>query len=85
MKSDRKHNKNIKLKIMKFFYENPSTIDSARGVAAWIGEDMDNVKKCLDILEKERVLISHKTNFVTGYSLTSNKNALKKIKSLIIE
>lgn len=81
MKSNKNpHSDEIKIKIIRFFSENPASIDSARGIAAWIGESIENVKDCLEGLEKDKIVNAIKTNFVTGYSLTREKNILKKIK-----
>ena len=38
----------IHRKIVKFFHENQSSLDTPRGVATWIGEDRSRVKKALE-------------------------------------
>lgn len=81
MKPNKNFDKDLKLRIIKFFEDNPVSLDSPRGIAAWIGEDIDLVKNALEDLEKKKIVISHKTNFVTGYSLTRDENILKKIKN----
>ncbi|MBU1147512.1 MAG: hypothetical protein KKD11_04090 [Candidatus Omnitrophica bacterium] len=73
----------ITKKILLFFDENPQCIDTAKGISVWIGCDPDKVQKVLKKLDKEKILISHKTASTQAYSYTNQKDILKKIEKYI--
>ena len=69
----------IHVKIITFFHENQASIDTPRGVAAWIGEDRAKVKETLEDLVKAKILVAHRTSSTTGYSYTSEDKLISKI------
>ena len=73
------------LEIILFFYQNPTSIDTARGISAWINEDAVNVRKALTDLVKKNILIAHKVTSTTGYSYTRDIKILKGIKCVMDE
>lgn len=66
-------------KIIIFFYENPQSIDTAKGIATWIGCDLNNVQIALNRLVSEGILINHKTSSIDAYSYTNKKDIVKGI------
>jgi len=74
---------NINYKIIKFFHENQSSIDTPRGVAAWINEDRCNVKRSLEELTSLKILVAHRSTSTTGYSYTRDAKFIKKIDQLL--
>lgn len=69
----------IYFKIIRFFHENPASIDTSRGVAAWTGESGQDVKKALLKLACLKILTAHKVSSTTAYSYTRNSKLIKKI------
>jgi len=69
----------IHSKIVFFFHENPTSVDTPRGVATWTGYKKDVVKKALDALVKIGVLVAHPASSTTGYSYTHNKKIIKAV------
>ena len=73
----------IHLKVIEFFHENQSAIDTPRGVATWISEDRETVKKVLEDLVNMDILIAHRSSSITGYSYTREAKLLSRIKKLL--
>ncbi|MBN3038832.1 MAG: hypothetical protein JW869_05370 [Candidatus Omnitrophica bacterium] len=70
-------------KIIRFFQENPSTVDTSRGIAAWLNFDRKEVKKALDSLVKEKILIPHRIGSSIAYAYTQDKKIIKKIEQSV--
>jgi hypothetical protein len=73
----------IRLKIVKFFHENQASIDTPRGVAAWVGEDRGKVKRALEELTSLSILVAHRSTSTTGYSYTRDPKMISKIGELL--
>lgn len=73
----------INFNIVKFFHENQASIDTPRGVAAWIDEDRGKVKKALESLTSCNILIAHRSTSTTGYSYTRDPKLISKIGKLL--
>ena len=76
----------VHMKIIRFFHENPASIDTPRGVAAWTGYRRNAVKKALNELAAKGVLVAHSVPSTTGFSYTQDRKMIKaldkKIKQL---
>ena len=83
MDIDKLFGSDIHLKIIKFFHENQSSIDTPRGVATWVGEDRSKVKSALEDLVKAKVLVAHRATSTTGYGYTSDDKLISKITKLL--
>lgn len=68
-------------KIILFFEENPTSVDSPRGVAIWVGYSRQETKRALDELVEAGILNSISTTSTSGYSLTQDESLIKKIKA----
>lgn len=73
----------IYFKIINFFHENPTSIDTPRGIATWIGESKQDVKKALLKISKSKLLTAHKVSSTTGYSYTRDPKLIKKIEAIL--
>lgn len=73
----------IHIKILDFFHENPSCIDTVVGIALWTNENMKNVKKAVEDLANLKVLIVHKTPSTVGYSYTQDSAISKKVEKIL--
>ncbi|MFA6320693.1 MAG: hypothetical protein WCY36_02410 [Candidatus Omnitrophota bacterium] len=73
----------IHLKIIKFFHENQSSIDTPRGVATWVGGERAKVKNALEDLVKADILVAHRATSTTGYGYTSDEKLIAKIEKLL--
>jgi len=69
----------IPFEIVKFFHENQASIDTPRGVAAWVNEDRGKVKKALEDLVSLDILVAHRSTSTTGYSYTRDRLLISKI------
>jgi response regulator of citrate/malate metabolism len=70
-------------KVLRFFHENPTSIDTAENIAKWIGEEKEKVKKALDFLVKVKILNRDVTYTTVGYSYTQDKELMEKIASFL--
>ena len=66
-------------KILKFFHENPSSIDTGRGVATWTNQDIKKVREALKKLASVGLLVAHKASSTTGYSYTRDKKLISMV------
>ena len=73
----------LHLNIIKFFHENPASIDTPRGISTWVREDRAKVKKALEELVEMKILIAHRSTSTTGYSYTRNAKIISKIEKLL--
>lgn len=83
MNIDKIFRSDIHVKIIGFFHENQSSIDTPRGVATWIGEDRPKTKAALEDLVRADILIAHRATSTTGYSYTSDAKLISKIARLL--
>lgn len=80
MKLEKYLDAEINRKIVRFFLENPSSVDTSRGIATWINENADETEKALQSLAGARILILHKTALTIAYACTTDKRTISKIK-----
>ena len=73
----------IHMKIVAFFHENQASIDTPRGIATWIEEDRNKVKRALEDLVELKILIAHRSTSTIGYSFTDDKKLISRIKKLL--
>lgn len=73
----------IHSKIIAFFHENQSSIDTPRGVSTWIREERFIVKQALEDLANLNILVAHRAPSTTGYSYTRDSRIISKIKKLL--
>lgn len=69
----------VQIKIIRFFHENPASIDTPRGISTWTAEDIKSVKSALQNLADLGLLIAHKGTTTTGYSYTQDKKMIERI------
>ena len=68
-------------KIMLFFEESEGSIDTPRGICAWIDEGLASVRVALEDLVLVGWLKAHRTSSTIGYSCVLNKKALTELLS----
>jgi len=69
----------LHVKIMRFFHENPSSIDTPRGVATWVKSDRAKVKRALEDLVGLQILVAHRSTSTTGYGYTIDAKTIARI------
>jgi len=69
----------VKKKIITFFYENPQSLDSVRGISTWINIKPKIVKKALEELVRDGILVAHRGSSTTGYAYTQDKDIMVQI------
>jgi predicted transcriptional regulator len=72
-------------KILRFFHENPSSIDTGRGVATWTNQEIKMVRAALKRLASLGLLVAHKVSSTTGYSYTRDKDKAARVGRLLRE
>jgi len=70
----------VNRKIIKFYLENPSSIDTSRGIATWINEDINKTEKALEELAKAKILIRHGNDATSAYGYTTDTHIISKTK-----
>ncbi|MCM8783777.1 MAG: hypothetical protein NC818_03235 [Candidatus Omnitrophica bacterium] len=69
----------VKKKIILFFRENPYSVDSVRGISTWLNMKPNIVRKALEELVKDGILIAHRGATTTGYAYTQDIDILNQI------
>ncbi|MBD3380007.1 MAG: hypothetical protein GF408_06070 [Candidatus Omnitrophica bacterium] len=72
----------VALKILRFFLQNPSSVDSVGGIATWVNAGREEVTSSLGKLTEEGALEEDTSGSMTGYSLTEDEEDLKKIQDV---
>ncbi|MFH1868300.1 MAG: hypothetical protein ABH843_04950 [Candidatus Omnitrophota bacterium] len=78
-------NSDLHKKIIIFFKDNPASVDSPRGVAAWTGLSRTKVKKALDELVQAGILSSISVSSASGYSFTQDQRIIEEIMKYLKE
>ena len=73
----------LNLKIISFFHENPSTVDTSRGIAAWLNHDREQIQKALNFLVSQNILISHRTSSTIAYAYSQDKEIVEEIERFL--
>jgi hypothetical protein len=73
----------IHRKIVAFFHENQSALDTPRGISTWINEERSSVLEALEDLVKLKVLTADRASSTTGYSYTRDSKLIAKINKLL--
>ncbi len=73
----------LNLKIISFFQENPQTLDTSRGLATWLNHERGEIKKALDFLVSQEILVAHRTRSTIAYAYTQNKEIINQIKKFL--
>lgn len=73
----------LNLKIISFFHENPSIVDTSGGIATWLNQDRKKIKKALDYLAGQNILVSHRSGSTTAYAYTQEKEIIEKIEKIL--
>ncbi|MBI3315901.1 MAG: hypothetical protein HYZ87_02880 [Candidatus Omnitrophica bacterium] len=73
----------IHRKILLFFVENQGSVDTPRGVSAWVNENIEKVRVALEELAKEDLLKAHRTSSTVGYSSGLSKKDLAEVTSAL--
>lgn len=76
-------NSPLDIKILSFYQENPSTVDTSRAIAGWLNHERKEVKKALDHLVAQRFLVPHRIGASIAYAYTQDKKILRQIKSAL--
>jgi len=67
-------------KIIHFFYSNPASIDTLKGIMTWTGLDKKEAVNALEELVKEKILIPHRVTSTVGYAYMPNKKQAQAIR-----
>ncbi|MFH0790349.1 MAG: hypothetical protein V2A64_01820 [Candidatus Omnitrophota bacterium] len=73
----------LNLKILLFFQENPSTVDTANSLAAWINVSRDEIEKALEYLVAKGILIQHYIRGTKAYAYTQDKKSINQIEKFL--
>lgn len=73
----------LNFKIISFFQENPSTVDTAHSLATWINVSQDGMEKALDYLVAKDILILHYLRGTKAYAYTQDKNSINQIEKFL--
>ncbi|HEY4691021.1 MAG TPA: hypothetical protein VIK33_17050 [Anaerolineae bacterium] len=79
-----KVNSFIKWDLVRFFYENPNSTDTAENVARYVGRDASAIEAELGELVGTGVLERHRVGDLTVYSLASDTNMRKLVDQFIL-
>jgi len=79
-----KVNSFIKWDLIRFFYENPNTTDSAENIARYAGRNVNAVKPELEELVESGVMETRSVDDLVVYTLTADEEMRKLIDSFIL-
>lgn len=69
--------------ILRFFYENQSSVDTARGVSAWVHRSREEVLPFLEDLTSIGVLEKDSTGGTNAYCCTHSKEIMDAVTRLL--
>ncbi|MDP8253075.1 MAG: hypothetical protein P9X27_01590 [Candidatus Kaelpia aquatica] len=70
-------------KVLKFYYNNPGSIDTAESIAKWIGEEESLIAKQLEYLMEKNILNKDKSYAMVVYSYTQDKHIIAAVKEFM--
>ncbi|MBL7072144.1 MAG: hypothetical protein ISS26_08285 [Candidatus Omnitrophica bacterium] len=73
----------INRKIIRFFLENPSSIDNSRGIATWINENVSDTDKALKKLAIAKILVSHGSDATSAYGYTADPRIASNVRACL--
>ena len=73
----------IQRRILRFFQEQPHAVETARGIATWVGLEVSLIGQVLKDLLEKKWLTADETSAVTGYALTRDERHLEQIRQLL--
>ena len=73
----------IQVRILKFFKEQPQAVETTRGMASWVGMELELIQEALNGLVHRKWLWADETNTVTGYTLTRDERLLAQIHKVL--
>ena len=73
----------IQKRILSFFHEHPHALETARGIATWLGQDVQSIQEALNGLVSRKWLAVDTTAAVTGYGLTREERFLTQIRQIL--
>ena len=73
----------IQRRILRFFQEHPHAVETVRGIASWVGVEVELIAEALKDLQEKRWLTADETSAVTGYALTRDERLLTQIRQAV--
>ena len=73
----------IQRRILRFFQEHPHAVETVRGIASWVGVEVNLIAEALKDLLEKRWLTADETSAVTGYALTRDERLLTQIRQAV--
>lgn len=73
----------VQRQILQFFLEHSNAVETVRGMATWLGVQPQAIESALNDLVGRKWLLSHATDAVTGYTLTSEERFVNQIKQTL--
>ncbi len=73
----------LQRQILRFFLEHSNAVETARGMATWLGAEPQAIESALKSLVDRQWLSSHATDALTGYTLTSDEQLVNQIKKIL--
>ncbi len=73
----------VQRQILQFFLEHSNAVETVRGMSTWLGADPEMIESALSGLVDRKWLLSHATDAVTGYTLTSEERFVSQIKQTL--
>ena len=73
----------LQRRILRFFKEHPHAVEAVRGIASWVGVEVDSIGEALKGLLEKKWLTADKTSAVIGYALTRDERLLAQIQQVL--
>jgi hypothetical protein len=83
MKLEKYLKSKLNREIIRFFLENPSSIDTPRGIATWINENVGKTEAALKELAEAKILVPHGSKATSAYGYTTDSRMMAKIKTCL--
>lgn len=74
----------IKWDLVRFFYENPNTVDSAEGIARYVGRNVQAIEPEMEELAQSGVMDRRVVNQTIVYSLSTDETVRELIRQFIV-
>ena len=72
-----------RLKIARFFLDNPTSIDTPRGISAWTNVAITDARAILEDMARSGILKAYRTSSTVGYSLSESRQVLRSLERAV--
>jgi len=74
-------NTKLHRKVLAFFYEYPSCVETPQGIAHWTGSAVEKIEKIIKVLFRHKIIIKHKGFSTECFAFTHDQKLIKEVET----